>query len=185
MTETKVARRYAKSLLDLAIEKGVADAVVNDMRLVASVCEANRLFALLLDNPTVHADKKLAVLKAIFSGKVNAMTISFFEIIARKRREADLHAIAVEYIEAFKKNKGIETAVIISAVGLDDTLRAKVRALFKNNSGSEVELIEKTDKNLIGGFVLRIGDKQFDASIQKNLKKIATEFSENPYIKKN
>ena len=81
--------------------------------------------------------------------------------------------------------KGIRTAEIISAVGLDDKLRKQVYETVKNSTKSEVELIEKVDKKLIGGFILRLGDKQYDASIVSSLRKLAQSFSANPYVRKN
>lgn len=186
MTETKVAKRYAKSLLDLAQSQELGiDAINNDMKLIANVCEANRELSLLLKNPIVHADKKLKILKSIFESKVNKITISFIDIITRKRRENYLEAIVKEFTELYKEYKGIQTAVITTAVGLDDNLRKEVLKLIKSNTKSEIELIENQNKDLIGGFVLRMGDVQYDASVVRSLRKLTREFSVNPYVKKN
>jgi F-type H+-transporting ATPase subunit delta len=185
MIETKVAKRYAKSLLDLSRETGVIDAVGADMKLFVMVCENNRDLSLLLSNPIIHADKKLSILKKVFEGKMNPVSISFFDIITRKGRESYLEGIAKEFVNQYKRYKGIQTAVITSAVGLDDRLRSEVYRLVKESVKSEVELIEKVDKNLIGGFVLRMEDKQYDASIANELRKLTKEFASNPYVRKN
>jgi len=185
MIETKVAKRYAKSLLDLAKETGAIEAVGADMKLFVAVCEQNRDLSLLLANPIIHADKKLSILTKVFEGKMNKLSISFFSIVTRKGREAYLEGIAKEFVQQYKHLKGIQTAVITSAVGLDDKLRSEVYRLIKTNMNSEVELIEKVDKNIIGGFVLRMDDKQYDASIASELRKLAKEFSSNPYVQKN
>jgi F-type H+-transporting ATPase subunit delta len=185
MIETKVAKRYAKSLIDLSKETGVIDAVGADMTLFAAVCEQNRDLTLLLSNPIIHADKKLSILKKVFEGKMNKLSISFFDIVTRKGREPYLEGIAREFVSQFKRFKGIQTAVITSAVGLDDKLRSEVYRIIKSSLNSEIELIEKVDKNIIGGFVLRMEDKQYDASIASELKKLTKEFASNPYVRKN
>jgi F-type H+-transporting ATPase subunit delta len=185
MTDTKVAKRYAKSLIDLSRETGVIDAVGADMKLFVAVCEQNRDLSLLLANPIIHGDKKLSILKKVFEGKMNKLSVSFFEIITKKGREAYLEGIAKEFVQSYKRFKGIQTAVITSAVGLDDQLRSEVYRIVKNSLNSEVELIEKVDKNIIGGFVLRMEDKQYDASIASELRKLTKEFASNPYVRKN
>src|SRR6266446_587569 len=126
MVETKVARRYAKSLLDLSKERDLMEAIFNDMKLLASVCAKNRDLSLLLGSPIIHADKKLDILKKVFSGKMNGLSLAFFEIITRKGRESHLESIAREVVRLYKEYKGIQTAVVTSAVGLDDKLREEV-----------------------------------------------------------
>ena len=185
MIETKVAKRYAKSLIDLSNEKGVMDAVNADMKLIASVCDQNRDLRLLISNPTIQSDKKHEILKQIFSGKINTLSMMFIDIIIRKNRESYLFQIAKEFTAQYKHLKGIQTAEIISAVGLDDSLRKQVYDIIKGTSRSEVELVEKVDNSLIGGFVLRIGDKQYDASILSNLRKLKQTFATNPIVQKN
>ena len=158
MIETKVAKRYAKSLIDLSNEQNVLDAVHSDMKLFSDVCSKNPEIGLLLTSPVINGDKKLSILGKIFSGKINTLTMSFFEIVVRKGREKYLFQIAKEFISQYKQLRKILTAEIIFAVGLDDKLRKQVYESIKNDYKSEVELVEKTDSKLIGGFILRIGD---------------------------
>lgn len=185
MLETKVAKRYAKSLLDLSVEKGVLEAVANDMKLLATVCEQNREFTALMSSPIINGDKKLSILKKVFEGKMNALSFAFFEILTSKGREPQIEFIAKEFTNQYKVEKGIQTAVITSAIGLDEKLRKEVYNVIKASANSEIELVEKVNKDLIGGFVLRMGDKQFDASIASELRRLAKEFSSNPYVRKN
>lgn len=185
MIETKVARRYAKSLLDLAKEKGEMEAVNNDMKLLAHVCETNHELRVLLASPIINSDKKLAVLKRVFANKISDLTMSFFDVLTRKGRESQLEGIAIEFTRAYKEFKGIQTAIVTSAVGLDDKLRSEVYNLIRKSLNSEVELIEKVDKDLIGGFILRVGDKQYDASIAHDLRLMKQELIDNSYVRKN
>lgn len=185
MTDVKVAKRYAKALLDLAKEQGIAELINKDMIFILKTCEAIKALAYLMRNPIVNPDKKLSILKQIFEKKLNKLSFSFIEIILRKRREIYIETIAKEFIETYKKHKGIETAIITSASGLDEKLRKEVIEIVKNSVKSEVELVEKVDKRLIGGLILRVGDMQYDLSIAKSLKKLTREFNTNPYTRKN
>ena len=176
-----VATRYAKSLLQLATEKGQLEKVYTDMQLVENVCEENREFALFLKSPIIKTDKKVAVIKEVFSGKVNEITSGFLTILTHKRRELYMGEIAKEFVTQYKQHKNILTAVITSAVGIDSTVKAKVLELIKQTTKGEVELVEKVDKNLIGGFVLSIGDKQVDTSVARKLSELRKTFSGNTF----
>lgn len=183
MKETRVSHRYAKSLIDLALERGELEAVYADMMLVLKTVRDNRDFELLLKSPVVKTDTKQDILKAIFDGKVTKLTSEFMEIITRKRREGQLEAVAAAFDSQYHKHKQILTAVITTATGLDEKLRAQVIAYVKESLKSEVELVEKIDTSLIGGFLLRVGDKQVDASIIRQIRNLERSFSENPYVK--
>jgi F-type H+-transporting ATPase subunit delta len=183
MTNSIVASRYAKSLLDLALEQGSLEKVHADMLLIEETCKHSKELAIFLKSPVIKPDKKRAVLKQVFSGKLSPITDSFIDLMTVKLRESYLEPIAAEFIKQYKRHKNILTAVITTASGLDDNLRKQVLDLVKKSENSEIELVEKVDKGLIGGFVLRIGDRQVDASILRQLHDLRKEFSENPYIK--
>jgi len=184
MADSRVASRYVKSLLSLAVEQGVVEAVHNDMLLFDSVCAANREFVLMLRSPIVRHEKKRDILIRLFSGKVHGLTMSIIEILTRKNREPLLPAIATEFHNAYNDYKGVGKASIISAIPLDATLKAELVAMVKKLSNKpQVELDEKVDKDLIGGFILNVGDRQIDSSVKSKLKTLKIKFSENPYIK--
>ncbi|MCU0435028.1 MAG: ATP synthase F1 subunit delta [Bacteroidia bacterium] len=183
MRETRVSYRYAKSLLDLAIEKGQLEQVREDMQLVRDTVHENRDLQLLLKSPVVKTDKKQDILKAIFGGKIGVITTEFIDIITRKRREGELEIIAEAFLTQYRKNKNIVTASITTAAPLDDMLRKQVLELVRKTAGTEVELAEKVDDSLIGGFVLRVGDRQVDTSMIRQIRMLERSFSENPFIK--
>lgn len=176
-----VATRYAKSLLELAIEKGQLEKVYADMLYVQNVCHSSKDFVNMLNSPIIHTDKKLAVLKSIFSNNISDITLGFFNVLTAKRRENYMGDIAKSFVAQYKEYKHITTAVITSATGIDASAREKILGLVKEHAKGEVELVEKVDKDLIGGFVLRIGDKQVDASISRKLNELRKSFSENPH----
>lgn len=177
-----VAPRYAKSLLDLALEKGQLEAVYGDMQQLKRVSDGNHDFVLFLNSPVVKTDKKVAVLNALFKGKLSDLSMSFLTLMTNKHRESYLPQIAESFIAQYKEHKKILTAVVISATGLDDTTRAKALELVKAQAKGEVELVEKVDPSVIGGFVLRIGDKQVDRTVSRQLANLKKSFSENKSI---
>ncbi|MFL5764734.1 MAG: ATP synthase F1 subunit delta [Bacteroidia bacterium] len=183
MQGTRAASRYAKSFIDLATEQGVLEQAYADMKLIAGVCNENHDFVTFLKSPIIKTDKKQAVLKEVFAGKLNKVTDAFVRLITDKKREIYLAEITSEFINQYKEKKKILTAVVTTANGIDETTRKKVMELVKGSGQNEVVLEEKIDKDIIGGFILRVGDKQVDASIARKLKMMKRTFNENPFIK--
>ena len=184
MAESRATFRYVKSLLGLAVEKNVLEEVHNDMLLFTQAAATSRPFELLLQSPVIKHDKKLEILRQIFKGKVSALTMAFFEIITRKNREPILLGVAREFHNAYNEYKGIGKATVTTAIPLDPAMRAEFEKLVRQYSDKkQIELIEKVDADLIGGFVLNVGDRQVDASIKSKIKTLQVKFSQNPYIK--
>ena len=177
-----VASRYAKSLIDLAVETKQLEEVRKDMQLIKAVCDSNRDFVLLLESPVVKTDKKLAIFKSLFEGKVSKTTSAFLNLIASKRREGYIDDIAREFDEQYKQHKNITTAEVKTAVPLDSKLKKQIMELVKNSVSGEIELIEKVDPSLIGGFVLTINDKQVDQSVKRKLNDLRKTFTGNSYL---
>jgi F-type H+-transporting ATPase subunit delta len=184
MTDSRAASRYVKSLLQLAVEKNVLDEVHQDMLLFSKVVQENKQFELLLESPIIKHDKKREILQAVFKGKVNDLTFAIFDILTRKNREPLLPAIALQFHTAYNEYKQIGKATVTTAAPLDEALRAEIRAMVQELSKMKsVELTEKIDPTMIGGFVLNVGDRQIDASLKNKLKSLQLKFSHNPYIK--
>ena len=183
MTESKVARRYAKSLLGLATEKNITEKVFSDMQLIASTCHHCRDLALLMKTPIVNTDKKEAVIKEVFSGKIDVLTLAFMDLMTKKGREGYLEEIAQEYINIYKESVGVKVAYVTTAIPLDASTREQILDIIKNMKGNKIELVETVNNKIIGGFVLRIGDEQYDSSVIKKLRQLKNEFDDNLYIK--
>ena len=181
-----VASRYAKSLIDLSVEHKQLDETRNDMKLVKQVCDENHDFVVLLNSPIVKTDKKLEILSAVFNGKISKLSLSFLNLLSKKRRESYIPEIATAYDEQFKKNKNITTAVITTATGLDAKLKSRVLEIVKQSAGAgEVELVEKVDADILGGFVLSISDKQLDQSVKRKLNDLRKNLLSNKFIPSN
>lgn len=184
MSDIRVASRYAKSLLDLAQEQGILERVQQDMALFTKTVKENRDFALFLGNPIINHDKKLSVLKSIFTGKVTDLTLKFFLLLTQKNREAVLASVATEFEKQYNELKGIAIAHVTTAVPLTPVLRAQINQKVAQQTGKTIQLQENVDPSLIGGLILRIGDIQLDDSIRTNLRNLKSKFKENPYINK-
>lgn len=184
MAESRAAYRYVKSLLQLAVDQKALEEVHRDMMLFDQVCKDNRAFTLMLQNPVIKHDKKKGILDKVFKGKVHRLTLAIFDIITRKNREPLLPEIARQFHNAYNEYKGIVKATLTTAVPLDEKLKAEMEAIVKKISNKkQVEMVNKVDKEMIGGFVLTVGDRQIDASVQNHLKALEREFSRNPYVK--
>lgn len=180
MSELRIASRYAKSLLELAVEKKAIAKVVKDMELFSSICESNRDFVIMLRNPVINHGQKLKILQSVFTDKVNSMTMSILEIITRKGREQYLPEIASAFKQQYNKMKGIVEASVTTVVPLSATLKKEVNKVLKGLSdGGDVELTEIVDPDIIGGFVLKIGDKQIDDSVSGRLRELKLQFKES------
>lgn len=183
MQGTRVASRYAKSFIDLTTEQGVLEEAYGDMKSILTLCGSNPDFVSFLKSPLIKTDKKQTVLKQIFEGKLNKVTDAYIQLITSKKREIYLPEIAAEFVNQYKEKKKILTAVITTAKGIDDVIRKEIMQIVKGTGNSEVVLQEKINENIIGGFILRVGDKQIDASIARKLNNLKRSFKENPYIK--
>lgn len=177
MAVATVAARYAKSLLDLAKEQGLTETMYKDMLFFKKTVEQSRPLLLMLKNPIVRAEKKSAILKAVFASRVDPVTMAFFEIIAKKNREPIMDAIAQEFINQYDRMKGVDRATVITTIPLTEALRQKFKGIVMETTGSKlVELEEKIDERLIGGYVLRVGDQQIDGSIRSQLNDLRLRF---------
>lgn len=183
MSEYRIASRYAKSLLDLSVEKGQLEEVNKDMMMFSDLVNENRDLLLMLKSPIITHDKKLSILKKLFEGQVNDLTLSIFQILTKKHREAYLPQIAAEFHHQYNLHQGIEEATVTTTFPLSDNLRSEFEKAVAQISNKGVELTEVVDESLIGGFVLKIGDRQIDDSVSSKLKALRVEFTKNQYEK--
>ncbi|MCO6359392.1 ATP synthase F1 subcomplex delta subunit [Roseivirga pacifica] len=183
MSEYRIASRYAKSLLELSVEQGKLEEVHTDMKLLSDLASENRDFVLMLKSPIVTHGKKLAILNDVFKGKVNELSLSIFSILTKKHREGYLPLIAKEFHHLYNVHKGIEEATVTTTFALDAKTKAEFEKVVKSITKKEVELTEVVDESLIGGFVLKIGDRQIDDSVSSRLRALKVDFLKNHYQK--
>lgn len=185
MLNPRVASRYAKSILDMALEKGQLEAVYNDMLYLQQLTKGSREFLNLLRSPVVKADAKIKAINAVTAGKISYLTIAFTTLLINKTREAVLPEVITSFIQQYKQNKNIHTVQLTTAVAVSDGLKNSIVEKVKTAGNMQnIELETKVDPNIIGGFVLQAGDKLIDASISYDLKVIARQFENNDFIYK-
>ncbi|MBK7587805.1 MAG: ATP synthase F1 subunit delta [Bacteroidetes bacterium] len=183
MLNPRLAARYAKSLMDISIEQNKLDATYNDMVGLKSVFSESRDFVMLMKSPIVKADAKYAVVKSITTGKIDAITEGFIQLIINKGREFFLQEIVNAFITQYKVYNKINEVKLTTAMPLDETitnhLKAKIATQFQ---GMTIDLSTHIDESLLGGFVLEANNNIFDASVIRDLNDIKKQFLKNEYI---
>jgi F-type H+-transporting ATPase subunit delta len=176
MNESKISVRYAKALFALARESGSLDALRKDMELMVQCIREIPELMFVIQSPVIKSVEKIRLFGAMFGGSFQPMTISFINLVLEKHREEYLEGISRYFLRLIKDEQGIQPADVVTAIALDDSLRKSILNLIAQKfNKNTVELHESVDQDLIGGFVLRIGDKQIDASIARKLKNIQQE----------
>jgi F-type H+-transporting ATPase subunit delta len=179
MPNPRLAYRYAKSLIDLSIERDQLESVYSDMQFLKQVCAGSRDFVNLLRSPVVPSDKKQSIIDAVAKTNISELTAAFIRLLIHKNRESDMPEIIVAFIEQYNTIKGIHKVRLTTATAISDDLKnAIVSKVKKEASLANVELDAKINESLIGGFVLEFNNNLIDASILRDLKDISKQFKE-------
>jgi len=178
MNESIITVRYAKAFFLLAKEKGMLDTLKADMETVMNVCTESVDFNLLLESPVVKTSKKTKLFSEIFSGSVHELTLKFLKLIAGNKREIYIPGVCRKFLSLTRSDMGIKTASMTTAAELSQQTMDKVKQILERDLNSKIELTEKVNPEILGGLILRIEDKQFDASLATQLKKVKTELLE-------
>lgn len=185
MPNQRLADRYAKSLVDLATEQSVLDAVCADMKLIKALGAASSELVSILKSPIFHVDQKNKILHALTDGKVSSLTSSFLNLLVKKGREASLIEIAEAFIAQYNAINGIHQVTLTTAVAISDDVKKTIEDKIKNaQQFGKVELTTNTDAAIVGGFVLEFNNNLFDASIARDLRDIKKQFLNNEFISK-
>jgi F-type H+-transporting ATPase subunit delta len=173
---TRAAIRYARAILDIAHDKGVATAVSNDMATIATTINGNTELHSFIIDPTTRVEVKNNAISEIFAD-VNGVTKNLFQLLLENKRFEILSGIATEYNKQFEEMNGMETATVTTAIAMDADLEAKVLAKILTFSNKKVNITNIVDPAIIGGFILRIGDQQYNASVANRLQVLKRELS--------
>lgn len=185
MRNPRLANRYAKSLIDIAQEQNAMEAVLADMERILSTCKASRDFALMLRSPLINGDKKISVMQAVFGeGAFHRITDAFIKLLMAKGREVFLEEISAAYIAQYKDVKSINTVKLTTAVPLTEAVQKQITDKIMQAVDGQLELHSSVDPDILGGFILEIKDKSFDASIRRDLNDIKKQFEHNLFIAK-
>ncbi len=185
MSNPRVARRYAKSLIDIAVELDQLNAVHDDIVLLDRICKSSREFVVMLKSPVISADKKYKIIQVLMSEKISKITQTFIKLLSSKHRESNLPEIIASFIEQFNKIRGIHKVKLTTATPVSDEIKNSfINKIESAASIENIELESVVDESIIGGFVLEMDGKLVDASIMRDLKDVKKQFQNNDYIHK-
>ena len=176
MSEIKVSHRYALSLLEISIEKMILEKVQGDMQFFSETLNENKNLVLAMENPVIRPEIKKNIIKEIFEKHFQKETIRFIDFIVDKGREALMGSIADRFLELVDDYLGIAKVKVNVAYDFSDEQKKSLKDRLSKILNKKVELSFTTDKNLIGGFVAKVGDTLYDASMQHQLELLRKEF---------
>ncbi|MCD6355045.1 MAG: ATP synthase F1 subunit delta [Prolixibacteraceae bacterium] len=179
MDQSAITVRYAKAFFTLAKEKNQLSRLTADVQLVSQVCSESTDFILLLESPIVKISKKMDLISAIFKNKIEGVTLDFLLLITKNKREINIPGICRNFLELARKDQNIKSAVLTTAAEINSETIRKIEKLLGKEFDAKIELATNINPEIIGGLVLRLDDKQYDASIATQLKKIKQKLLES------
>ena len=184
MKGARPALRYARAILNLAKESGLETEVNADMQFINATISESHDLQTMLKSPVIKAADKKKVLDAIFKDKVNAVSLGLFNLLEENKRMVMLEPIAAQYTIIYDYLKNMNVAKVTTAVALTKDMEQKVLDKVVELTGNKTSLENIIDPSILGGFILRVGDMQYDASISNNLNELRREFDDSQYIPK-
>jgi len=173
MSDFRVIKRYALALLENANQQKNVETIYTDVLNFIEICKEAREFWVVLKNPVIHINKKRSIIKSVFTGKMDPLTMDFIYIILNNRREYLLKDIFEQFIRAYKSQKNILETELITAMPIDKSTVDKIGNYIKKVTGSsEVEMKTTIDEKIIGGFALKYDDKLIDATISNRIEQL-------------
>lgn len=183
MINPRIAGRYAKSLLGLAIERNQVEVVYKDMQYILQVNKSSRDFVNVLKSPVIKADKKNSIITAVVGKNISELTRAFIHLLVAKGREVNFPEIVEAFIEQYNHYKEIHKVKLTTATAISEEVKKTLVSKVNAEAGfDKIDLETAIDEKLIGGFVLEFDNKLVDASILRDLKDIQKQFSQNFYV---
>jgi F-type H+-transporting ATPase subunit delta len=178
MNESRAAARYARAILDFAVEKKKTDVLEKDMRSILDTIGASKELREMLNSPVLKREIKKSALLSIFKGS-DAITEGLIDLLLENKRISLLSEVAMKYIILNEDLKGEGVAYVTTAVPLSAELEKKVLGKISELTGNKIVIKNRIDASIVGGFILRVGDLQYDASISNKLNTIKREFTKS------
>jgi F-type H+-transporting ATPase subunit delta len=176
MNDSKISVRYSRALFQVATEKNLLDKVNGDMLFISELCKIDEVKEV-LESPVIRPSKKTAIFHGILEKNCEKITISLVDLLIKNARESFLPAVARVFRDETLKYKGITETWLTTAVPVNDKIRKDISEMIASIFKTKVELKETIDKEIIGGFVLKVNDNYVDASVRNKLRKIRKELS--------
>lgn len=185
MPNPRLASRYAKALLELAVEKGQLEEVYADMKWLQAAIKGSRDFKNLLNSPIINAELKTRAIAAVTKDNVGTLTQQFNKLLIQKNRENVLPEIATAFEKQYREHNNIHIVSLVTAAPISEKTRTNIVQKVKKETGFQnIQVEESVDPSIVGGFVLQWGDQMVDTSIADDLKEIARQFKNNDFIYK-
>lgn len=184
MKGTRAALRYAKAVLNLAKETQNEVEVNNSMLLISETISESKDLAHVLGSPIVKVDDKIKALNAIFSEAVDQITLGLIGLLGENKRLPLLVTVAKQFTVLFDHDKLIDVAKVTTAVPLTAALNIKILAKIKELTGHDATIENVVNPDILGGFILRVGDIQYDASISNNFNELKRQFDNRHFVSK-
>jgi F-type H+-transporting ATPase subunit delta len=183
MPNPRLADRYSKSLIDLAVEKDMLEEVYNDAQRVLEVCKVSREFSVMLKSPIIKGDKKAAIINTLSEGRITEIMSLFLNLLVRKGRESFLEEILNEFCLKYDFFKGISRINLKTATPVSDEIKQMITdKLLKETRLTNINLNMEVDESLVGGFVLEYNNYLLDRSVRRFLKEVKTLYQQNEYV---
>jgi F-type H+-transporting ATPase subunit delta len=175
MNESIIRVRYAKALFQLAEEYKIQETIKKDLDEILICISESKEFRVLLETPLIKPFNKSKLINEIFEGRIEKLSLDFIHLLVKNKREAFLGQICLYFIDEYKLKQGIKEAIIFTADPLKPEHKKEILEYISNKLKLNIELHDKVDPSMIGGFILRIEDQQINASIKSQLRKIKRE----------
>ena len=176
MADFRVLHRYATSLLETAIEKNNLDVATNDMLLLVNTLKQNKKLELMLDSPVIRPELKFKILGEIFGKKISKDSMNFIEFVISKQRENLLQSIGNRFLELCDEHLGIANVIVTAASEFTNEQKNVLQSRLEKILNKKVRLNFKIDLDLVGGFIAKVGDTLYDASIKHQLELLKKQF---------
>jgi F-type H+-transporting ATPase subunit delta len=184
MDLSKISVRYAKALYLIGKEKDLLDQMKNDIVLISGNMSSVPDFKSVIESPVIKPSQKIKAVNLIFKGQIQELTLNFLNILIKNKREDSLAGICRRFLDIYSKEKGIKTALITTAIDIDQNISKVLSEILAKEFNAKIEIEYKQNPDILGGYILKVGDQQFDASVANSLRKIKqalvkTDFSKN------
>lgn len=178
MSDIKISKRYAKALFDFAKEQNLMDQIKADIDYLDQLCMVSEDFVKMLKSPVIKVTKKMEIIRVIMQNQISDTSMKFLEIISKGHREVIIPSMNKQFLLMHNELIGLKKVELYSAATIDNSIKSKIITILEEQTKNKIEIDESIQENLIGGFVLKIDDLQFDASIKAKLSKLKHELSQ-------
>ncbi len=180
----RIAQRYARSVYALAAEKGQVELFLKEFKHLKALIDGSPELKRFLNNPVITAERKVSILKKVFAGRVEAVTLTLIESLARRHRAHVLPHIAREFVTIYQRANNVTPVTVRATVALTPAQREAITRQVTSVLKTQVELTEVADSAVLGGLILTVGDRRYDASLASQLRALRKQFEENLYVER-